>query len=105
MDYHFRPAKSSEASQIWQILKDAIQRRKEDGSNQWQDGYPNIDVVKKDIERKIGFVFTQNESIIGYTAVIILCTTITPAGGAPGQVPPVHRPAHDMPAVGAPRIT
>ena len=71
MDYHFRPAKSSEASQIWQILKDAIQRRKEDGSNQWQDGYPNIDVVKKDIERKIGFVFTQNETIVGYTAVII----------------------------------
>tara|TARA_B110000977_G_scaffold139632_1_gene177238 strand:- start:7 stop:516 length:510 start_codon:yes stop_codon:yes gene_type:complete len=71
MDYHFRPAKSSEATQIWQILKDAIQRRKEDGSNQWQDGYPNIDVVKEDIEREIGFVFTQNESIIGYTAVII----------------------------------
>ena len=71
MDNHFRPAKSSEASQIWQILKDAIQRRKEDGSNQWQDGYPNINVVKKDIERKIGFVFTRNETIVGYTAVII----------------------------------
>jgi len=71
MDYHFRPAKSSEASDIWQILKDAIQRRKEDGSNQWQDGYPNMDVVKNDIERKIGFVLTQNDNIIGYTAVII----------------------------------
>ena len=71
MDYHFRPAKSSEASDIWQILKDAIQRRKEDGSNQWQDGYPNMDVVKNDIERKIGFILTQNDNIIGYTAVII----------------------------------
>ena len=71
MDYHFRPAKNSEASKIWQILKDAIQRRKEDGSNQWQDGYPNMDVVKNDIERKIGFVLTQNDNIIGYTAVII----------------------------------
>ncbi len=71
MDYHFRPAKNSEASKIWQILKDAIQRRKEDGSNQWQDGYPNMDVVKNDIERKIGFILTQNDNIIGYTAVII----------------------------------
>ena len=71
MDYHFRPAKYSEASQVWQILKDAIKRRKEDGSNQWQDGYPNMKVVKSDIEKKIGFVLTQNNTIIGYTAVII----------------------------------
>ena len=71
MDYHFRPAKYSEVSQIWQILKDAIKRRKKDGSNQWQDGYPNMEVVKNDIENKIGFVLTQNDTIIGYTAVII----------------------------------
>jgi RimJ/RimL family protein N-acetyltransferase len=71
MDYQFRQANYSEASQIWQILKDAIKRRKEDGSNQWQDGYPNMEVVKSDIEKKIGFVFTQNDTIIGYSAVII----------------------------------
>jgi RimJ/RimL family protein N-acetyltransferase len=71
MDYQFRPAKISESFEIWQILKDAIQQRKEDGSNQWQDGYPNMDVVKNDIERKIGFVLTQNDNIIGYTAIII----------------------------------
>ncbi len=71
MDYQFRPAKYSEASKVWQILKDAIKRRKEDGSNQWQDGYPNMEVVKSDIEKKIGYVFTQNDTIIGYSAVII----------------------------------
>tara|TARA_B100000965_G_C19530870_1_gene731049 strand:- start:435 stop:944 length:510 start_codon:yes stop_codon:yes gene_type:complete len=71
MDYQFRQAKYSEASQIWQILKDAIQRRKEDGSNQWQDGYPNMEVVKRDIEKKIGFVLTRNSTIIGYSAIII----------------------------------
>jgi RimJ/RimL family protein N-acetyltransferase len=71
MEYQFRQANYSEASQIWQILKDAIKRRKEDGSNQWQDGYPNMEVVKSDIEKKIGFVFTQNDTIIGYSAVII----------------------------------
>jgi GNAT superfamily N-acetyltransferase len=71
MEYQFRQAKYSEASQIWQILKDAIKRRKEDGSNQWQDGYPNMEVVKSDIEKKIGFVLTQNDTIIGYSAVII----------------------------------
>lgn len=71
MEYQFRQAIYSEASQIWQILKNAIKRRKKDGSNQWQDGYPNMEVVKSDIENKIGFVLTQNDTIIGYTAVII----------------------------------
>lgn len=71
MDYQFRPAKCSESSKVWQILKDAIKRRKEDGSNQWQDGYPNMEVIKSDIEKKIGFVFTLNDTIIGYSAVII----------------------------------
>ena len=71
MEYQFRQAIFSEASQIWQILKDAIKRRKQDGSNQWQDGYPNMEVVKSDIEKKIGFVLTQNDTIIGYSAVII----------------------------------
>mgnify|MGYP003684286377 FL=1 len=71
MEYQFRQAKYSEASQIWQILKDAINRRKQDGSNQWQDGYPNMEVVKRDIEKEIGFVLTQNDTIIGYSAVII----------------------------------
>ena len=71
MDYQFRPAQYFEASKVWQILKDAIKRRKEDGSNQWQDGYPNMEVIKSDIEKKIGFVLTQNNTIIGYSAVII----------------------------------
>lgn len=36
-----RKAVANEASIIWEILAAAIQRRKADGSDQWQDGYPN----------------------------------------------------------------
>jgi RimJ/RimL family protein N-acetyltransferase len=71
MDYHFRKAKISEIPQIWDILQLAILRRKEDGSDQWQDGYPNPDVVQKDIEKGEGFVLTDGETIIGYTAILI----------------------------------
>jgi hypothetical protein len=40
MTYNFRKATTSEIPQIWDILQQAIARRKEeDGSNQWQDGY------------------------------------------------------------------
>ena len=71
MKYHFRKAKLSEIDPIWEILQQAIQRRKEDGSTQWQDGYPNPEVVQKDIEKGEGFVLIAGENIIGYSAVLI----------------------------------
>ena len=71
MKYTFRKAKTSEISQIWMILQQAIKRRKEDDSNQWQDGYPNPEVIKKDIENSIGFVLLEAETVIGYSAVLI----------------------------------
>lgn len=70
-DYHFRKAKISEIPQIWDILQLAIVRRKEEGSDQWQDGYPNPEVVQKDIEKGEGFVLTEGETIVGYSAVLI----------------------------------
>ena len=71
MNYQFRKAQLSEIASIWIILQQAIQRRKEDGSNQWQDGYPNPEVIKKDIEKGAGFVLFEKETIIGYTALLI----------------------------------
>lgn len=71
MNYSFRKAVTSEIPAIWEILKQAIARRKEDGSEQWQDGYPNPEVVKKDINSGHGFVLTEGDSIVGYSAVLI----------------------------------
>ena len=71
MHLQFRKATLQEIPQIWEILQKAIQRRKEDGSNQWQDGYPNPEVVKADIEKEAGFVLTVGENLIGYCAVLI----------------------------------
>ena len=70
-NYQFRKAILTEIPAIWEILKEAIQRRKEEGSNQWQDGYPNPEVIQKDIENGQGFVLTDQETIVGYTAVLI----------------------------------
>lgn len=71
MNPSFRKAKISELPQIWDIIQDAIQRRKEDGSNQWQDGYPNPEVLQNDIEKEVGFVLTENNTIAGYCAILI----------------------------------
>jgi RimJ/RimL family protein N-acetyltransferase len=70
-DYHFRKAEISEIAQIWDILQLAILRRKEEGSEQWQDGYPNPEVVKKDIEKEAGFVLIDGETIAGYCSILI----------------------------------
>ena len=71
MHYHFRQANLSEVPQIMAILQQAIQRRKEEGSTQWQDGYPNTAVVQHDIQEGQGYVLTLSDTIIGYTAVLI----------------------------------
>jgi GNAT superfamily N-acetyltransferase len=70
MNYNFRKATPSEIPQIWTIIQQAILRRKNDGSQQWQDGYPNEDVIKQDITKGIGYVLTDDNIVIGYVAII-----------------------------------
>lgn len=70
MQYQFRQATLAEVPQIWNILKHAIQRRKAEGSNQWQDGYPNEEVIHQDLVKGVGYVITFNDAIIAYCAVL-----------------------------------
>lgn len=71
MNHQFRKATPTDAPHIWTILQNAILRRKADGSNQWQDGYPNPEIIQQDIEKGIGYVLTDGEIIVGYAAVLI----------------------------------
>lgn len=71
MSLEFRRAKLSELNEIWRIIQHAIARRKADGSNQWQDGYPNPDILMKDINKEQGFVLIKDHKIVGYSAVLI----------------------------------
>lgn len=71
MNYQFRKADTADIPEIWDILQQAIIRRKIDGSNQWQDGYPNPEIIKKDIEKGYGYVLTEGKKTIGYCAILI----------------------------------
>lgn len=66
----FRLANNDDVPAIWEIIQFAIQSRKNDGSNQWQDGYPNLEVIENDINNNNGFVLTQDNKIIFYAALI-----------------------------------
>lgn len=70
-NFTFRKAVIEDKDSIWNIIQQAILRRKSDGSNQWQDGYPNEDSIENDITNEFGFVLVDEERIIGYCAVII----------------------------------
>ena len=65
-----RKAQIPEAEIIWQILQQAIERRRKDGSNQWQDGYPNLEVVKTDISLGKGYVLEIDNAIAAYAALV-----------------------------------
>ncbi len=68
---------------IWEILQQAIEQRRLDGSDQWQNGYPNPETVVDDIKSGYGYVLendsffvsgfltkTPRISVIAYAAII-----------------------------------
>ena len=65
-----RIADSNDVTAIWEILQQSIARRKKDGSDQWQDGYPNLSTVKEDVEKEQNYVLTLNEKVIATTALV-----------------------------------
>lgn len=66
-----RKANPDDAPIIWDILSGAIQLRKEQGSAQWQDGYPNLQTVENDIALEQGYVYDSGNELIGYVAIIL----------------------------------
>lgn len=67
----FRKATQDDPDKIWEILQQAIERRRLDSSQQWQNGYPNPETVNSDIEKQIGYVLVENDNVVAYSAVIL----------------------------------
>ena len=65
-----RKAEVSDTSVIWNILKEAIEQRKQEGSRQWQDGYPNEQTVDDDIEKGYAYVLVDANVVVAYVAII-----------------------------------
>lgn len=66
----FRKADSKDKTDIWEILQQSIERRRADGSTQWQGGYPNPGTVENDIQKGYNYVLTMNDKIIATAALI-----------------------------------
>lgn len=69
-EFTLRKATDKDKDRIWEILQQAIELRKRDGSDQWQDGYPNVEVVQHDIDQGCGYVLLSEGHILVYVAII-----------------------------------
>lgn len=98
-EIRLRKAQIDEKEKIWNILQQAIERRRQDGSSQWQQGYPNADTVESDISKGFGYVLTVNDEIAVYVALILndepAYSTIEGAWLSNGEFVVVHRVAVD----------
>lgn len=71
MIFHLRRATKKDIDAIWDLLQQGIEKRKNEGSNQWQDGYPNREVVINDVDNSYGIVVENSfNEIVGYIAMI-----------------------------------
>jgi GNAT superfamily N-acetyltransferase len=69
--FKLRPANKRDAPVIWDILQGAIEQRRLEGSDQWQNGYPNERTVRDDIVRRVAYVLMEDDAVIAYAAIIL----------------------------------
>lgn len=96
-EIELKKAEIEDRNIIWEIIQQAIERRRLDGSSQWQNGYPNLDTIESDIAKGFGYVLTVNGQIAVYAALIFndepAYSTIEGAWLSDGEFVVVHRVA------------
>ena len=106
-----RLAKETEFPQILEIIDYAKQTLKEEGIDQWQNGYPNLQVIQDDYEKKQLYVYVEeetqnknetnqktNETIVAFCVVALNKKPIYETGldgqwGYEGKYAAIHRVA------------
>lgn len=66
----FRKAVKSDIDNIIHIIKQAQDYFRKHGIDQWQNNYPNYNVIKRDIENNNSYVLLKDNIVIGTVAVI-----------------------------------
>ena len=65
-----RNAKKEEAEICYQCIENAKCYQQSLGFVQWDASYPTLCTILEDIEQNIGYVFVENEQILGYCCII-----------------------------------
>ena len=62
-------ATSEDVEDVMRIFAQARQAQRAAGFRQWEDGYPSVDVLTKDIGNSRGFVLDDDGQAAGYVAI------------------------------------
>lgn len=65
----FRKSLNSDIPQIMSIIKQAQAYFKEQGIDQWQNGYPNEEVINDDIKNEKSYVMIKDNEIVATTVI------------------------------------
>lgn len=65
----FRKAAASDANHIMEIIAQAQSALREQGVDQWQNGYPNSDVIRQDIEASNCYVLLRDDRVAATVTV------------------------------------
>lgn len=65
----FRKSLPSDSDSILNIIKQAQAYFKKQGINQWQNGYPNQETIRRDMEKQYGYVLTREGDVVATVAV------------------------------------
>jgi GNAT superfamily N-acetyltransferase len=62
---NIRKSEINDIDSIMEVIYDAQAYLKSQNIDQWQDGYPNHESFKDDINKNFSYVLTDNENIVG----------------------------------------
>ena len=66
----FRKAAVTDIDPVWRIILQAKEQMRLLGSRQWQDGYPALDDIRRDIADGCGYVLAAGNGPVAYGAVL-----------------------------------
>lgn len=66
----FRKAAVTDIDPVWRIILQAKEQMRLLGSRQWQDGYPALDDIRRDIADGCGYVLAAGNVPVAYGAVL-----------------------------------
>ena len=69
MEYILKKAKRAQADISMGLIEEGRKYLKEQGSDQWQTGYPDRSVILEDIEKERGYLVTDGGAYLAYLCI------------------------------------
>ena len=61
----FRKTEKKDVAGVLKIIESAKERMENRGLDQWQNGYPNENSIREDVDKRISYVMEENGEILG----------------------------------------